>query len=91
MPRSLETATGVANAFAELFANDLPVDNLATLPARLEKVSASAVKAQVPDPTAMKAVVVGDLRTLRTSLLALGWGPIEVHDKDGNFVRMLSP
>ncbi|MEA2701218.1 MAG: zinc protease [Myxococcales bacterium] len=90
-PRSLETTSGLAAAFADAATNDLPLDDLATLPARLRKVSAGDVKAQVPEPTAAKAVVVGDLGVLRASLLRLGWGPIEEHDKDGHFVRMLSP
>jgi hypothetical protein len=38
----------------------------------------------------MKAVVVGDLASLRAPLLALGWGPIEEHDADGNVVRIIS-
>jgi hypothetical protein len=39
----------------------------------------------------MKAVVVGDLASLRASLLALGWGAVEEHDANGNVVRTIAP
>lgn len=32
----------------------------------------------------MRLVVVGDLKLVSPQLLSLGWGPIEVHDTDGD-------
>jgi predicted Zn-dependent peptidase len=89
-PRRLETIKGMAIAFADTAATDMPKDDAATIAARLAAVTAADVQAQTPDPTAMKAVVVGDLHMLRASLQDLGWGPIEEHDKAGKFLRTLS-
>jgi len=40
---------------------------------RIEETSLDAVRAAVPDPAEMKAIVIGDLATLRALLLALAW------------------
>ena len=90
MPRDLETVQGMASLFAEIAAYGLPGDRLRTLGARLDATSADAVRAVVPEPIRMKAVVVGDVASLRAPLLALGWGPIEEHDADGKVVRIIS-
>ena len=89
LPRELETVEGVANDLAQIAAYHLPLDRIATFRARVAAVSADAVRAAVPNPSAMKAVVVGDLATLRAPLLALGWGPLEEHDAAGRLVRMI--
>jgi predicted Zn-dependent peptidase len=91
LPHRLETVQGVVGEFVEMAAYQLPIDDLATLPARVEALGADDVRAAVPAPGAMKAVVVGDVAALRGPLLALGWGPIEVHDDDGNLVRKIAP
>jgi hypothetical protein len=46
----------------------------ATTGVRLQ-VSADQVRAAVPDPGAVKVVVVGDLASLKEPLAGLGWGP----------------
>ncbi|HVR64807.1 MAG TPA: insulinase family protein [Polyangia bacterium] len=89
-PRALETSPGLADSYAESAAHDLPPDHQATLHARLDAITPAAVKARVPDPSTMTAVVVGDLSVLRAPLLGLGWGPTEVHDKDGTVLGTLS-
>jgi predicted Zn-dependent peptidase len=91
LPRGLETVQGMTSLFAEIAAYGLPVDNLQTLRARLDATSADAVRAAVPQAGRMKAVVVGDLASLRGPLLALGWGAIEEHDADGNVIRIIGP
>ena len=89
--RRFETAQGTTGLFGEIAAYGQPADFLATLYVRLEALPAEAVRAAVPAPDTMKAVVAGDLATLRAPLLALGWGPIAEHDADGNFVRTIGP
>jgi zinc protease len=91
LPRGLETVQGVTAMFANVAAYGLPLDSLQTLGARLDATSAVAVRAALPQANQMKAVVVGDLASLRGPLLALGWGAIEEHDADGNVVRIIGP
>jgi zinc protease len=91
LPRELETVRGLTMLFGEIAAYGLPIDSLQTRASRLDATSADAVRAAVPEPSRMKAVVVGDVASLRAPLLALGWGPIEQHDAAGNFVRIVTP
>jgi zinc protease len=91
LPRKLETVRSLADAFSWLALLDLPIEYLDNFRARIEETQVDAVRAAVPDPAAMKAVVVGDLAALRAPLLALGWGPIEERDADGNLVRASRP
>lgn len=91
LPRSLETVRSVADTFTGLAQLELPVDYLDAFRTRIGETSPEAVRAAVPDPAAMKAVVVGDLATLRAPLLALGWGPIDECDAEGNVLRRVSP
>jgi zinc protease len=91
LPRGLETVQGVRSAFARIAAYGLPGDSLQTLRARLDATSMDDVRAAVPEPSRMKAVVVGDLASLRAPLLALGWGAIEEHDANGNLIRTIAP
>ncbi len=39
------------------------------------------------EPSHMRVVVVGDLASLRERLTALGWGPVEVRDADGELAK----
>ena len=66
------------------------MDYFETRRRQLEAVLLAAVREAVRDPATMKAVVVGDLASIRGSLLALGWGPIERRDAEGNFVEVIS-
>jgi predicted Zn-dependent peptidase len=87
--RALESAGGVAGELAQIAAYRLPLDHLSTLRARIDAVSTDGVRAAVPEPGTMKAVIVGDLASLQGPLLNLGWGPIEVHDGDGKLLRTI--
>ena len=91
LPRDLETVQGMTSRFAEIAAYGLPLDYFQTLGSRLDATSAKAVRDAVPEPGRMKAVVVGDVASLRARLLALRWGPIEEHDAAGNVVRVIAP
>jgi zinc protease len=90
LPRQLESVDGLASAFATIVAYGLPLDDLATLGRRIEALSAADVRAAVPPAGAMKVVIVGDLAALRVPLLALGWGPIEVRNEQGDIVRTIA-
>ncbi|MGH7294610.1 MAG: hypothetical protein ACRELB_06750, partial [Polyangiaceae bacterium] len=86
-PQSFETVGGIASVFARIPSFDLPADANRTLEQRLRAVTAAQVRAAVPPPEAMKAVVVGDLVSIRAQLVALGWGEIEERDPAGALVR----
>jgi zinc protease len=90
LPGWTETTTGIARSFTELIeTRDVraAADYLPRLAARIESVPWAGVRAALPDPHAIKVVVVGDLASLKAPLTSLGWGPIEVHDADGRLVR----
>jgi len=89
LPRTLETVNGVVLALSEIAAYGLPLDWLQTFEARVQAVSANDVRAAVPAPEAMTAVLVGDLGSMRAPLLALGWGAIEERDAVGKLVRTI--
>jgi zinc protease len=91
LPHRLETLQGTVAEIAELAAYQLPLDDLSTMGARIDALTADDVRAAVPPPAAVKVVVVGDLVALRGPLLALGWGPIEVRDTDGALIRTIAP
>jgi predicted Zn-dependent peptidase len=90
-PRQLETMVGIVHAYAEIAAYRLPLDWLSTYGAQVQQVSLSEVRAAMPRPETMTTVLVGDLQSLQAPLLALGWGPIEVHDAKGKLLRTISP
>ena len=90
-PRFFELIGQVVNRLAEAVMDDLPLDEASQTMARVNEVSADQVRAAVPEPGAVKVVVVGDLASLKEPLAGLGWGAIDVNDADGHRLRTLSP
>jgi zinc protease len=92
LPAWLETTTAIARSFAEVVeTRDLQAaaDYFPRLAARIENIPWAEVRATLPDPRAVKVVVVGDLASLTAPLVSLGWGPIDVHDADGRLLRTI--
>jgi hypothetical protein len=92
LPVWMETTTAIARSFTEVIeTRDLraAADYFPRLAARIESVPWAEVRAALPDPRAVKVVVVGDLASLTAPLVSLGWGPIDVHDADGRLVRTI--
>jgi zinc protease len=89
-PHRYETVKELVATVAQAEAFNLPLDNAGRVIAEVGAVSGDEVRAAVPDPAAVKAVVVGDLTVLGDSLLGLEWGPIEVRDADGRLLRTLA-
>ena len=87
LPDGFETVGGIVETLAQIPTFGLPLDEFDTREARARAVKVSDVRAVVPAPEAMKAVVVGDLPSLRAQLTALGWGVIEERDVGGALVR----
>jgi predicted Zn-dependent peptidase len=88
-PRRYETVRQLVATVAYAAGFNLPLDDASRVIAGVGAVSGDEVRAAVPDPGAVKVVVVGDLTVLKDSLLGLGWGPIEVRDADGRVLRRL--
>ncbi|AKV04528.1 Zinc protease [Labilithrix luteola] len=87
MPSRFESVSDVASAISELLVYDLPLDDFAKRPARIEAVTAADVKriaGEMLDGKQMTVVVVGDKKKLAPELEALGLGPIEERDPYGN-------
>jgi predicted Zn-dependent peptidase len=87
MPGRFETVSDVTGALADLAVYDLPIDEYASRPARIEAVTAADVKrvAQAHlHPGRMKVVVVGDRASLEPQLGALKLGPPDVRDPWGD-------
>ena len=92
LPAWMETTTAIARSFTEVIeTRDVraAAEYFPRLVARIESVPWAEVRAALPDPGAVKVVVVGDLASLTVPLASLGWGPIEVHDAEGRLVRTL--
>jgi zinc protease len=87
MPSRFEGVSDVASAVSELVVYDLPLDDYARRPSRIEAVTAADVMRVAKEyfsPEAMTVVVVGDRSTVLPQLEALGLGPIDERDAYGN-------
>jgi zinc protease len=91
LPRALETVDDLVEQLAQIAAFRFPVDQMVRYQVAIDAASPDSVRAAVPDPKAWKAIVVGDLASLREPLLALGWGPVEVRDANGRVLRTIGP
>jgi predicted Zn-dependent peptidase len=91
LPRSLDTVGALSERFAEIAAFRFPVDEIRRHQADIQAVTPDSVRDAVPDPKAWKAIVIGDLASLRAPLLALGWGPLEERDIHGRVLRTIGP
>lgn len=81
LPRRFETAEGTAKAVASVAVHGLRLDEFATLPARWAKVTREDVRRAAAahlDPSALRIVVVGDAREVRSGLEALALGELVV-------------
>jgi len=90
LPSRFETVTEMTNALADLAVYDLPLDDYATLPARIDRITAEdvqkAAKAHL-HPAALRVIVVGDKATLGPELEQLHLGSIEMRDAYGELVK----
>jgi zinc protease len=87
MPGRFETVTEVTSALADLVVYDLPLDEYATRPARIEKITAGEVQKAARahlHPDRVKVVVVGDRTSIGPSLEALHLGAFEDRDAYGD-------
>jgi predicted Zn-dependent peptidase len=87
LAQSFESVGGIVGAVGKDPVLGLAPDEMQTREARVRALTPAEVRAAVPPPEAMKAVVVGDLVSLRAQLVALGWGEIEERDTAGALVR----
>jgi zinc protease len=89
MPGRFETVSELAGALADIVIYGLPLDEYATRPARIDKVTAEdvmrAAKAHL-HPEQMKIVVVGDKAKLEPTLETLHLGVIEERDAYGDLL-----
>lgn len=81
LPGDFETVSSLANAAAELFAYDLPLDHYARLADQVRATELSAareVALRYLDPERMQILIVGDAHTVVPVLKDAGFGPIDV-------------
>ncbi len=87
LPGRFETVADVTAAVGDLVVYGLPLDEYATLPARIDRVSAAdvqrAAKAHL-HPGAIKVVIVGDRGKIDPDLAKLHLGAIETRDAYGD-------
>jgi zinc protease len=87
MPGRFETVGEVTGALSDIAVYGLPLDEYATRPARIDKITADdvlkAARAHL-HPDAIKVVVVGDRAKLEPTLETLHLGPIEEVDPYGD-------
>jgi len=75
LPQTFESVDGIAGAYSDLFATDLPPDWLVEYPKRIEAVGPADIKAVARsflDTRRMRTVVVGDMTKIRKSLRPFG-------------------
>jgi len=89
LPGRFESVDAVTQALADLVVYHLPLDEYATLPARIEKVTAEEVRKAARThlhPKTLHVVVVGDRAKLEPSFEPLHLGPIEARDAYGDLL-----
>jgi predicted Zn-dependent peptidase len=87
MPARFETVTEMTAALADLVVYDLPLDEYATRPARLEKITAEDVQKAARmhlHPDRVEVVVVGDRASVGPSLETLHLGAFEDRNAYGD-------
>jgi zinc protease len=94
LPGRFETVTDVTNALADLFVYHLPLDEYATLSARLDRVTAAdvqrAAKAHL-HPAAIEVIVVGDRAKIGPEIDLMKLGSAEVRDAYGDLPTPAKP
>jgi zinc protease len=90
LPADFETVNAMTGALSDLFVHALPLDEYATLPARVDRLTAEdvqkAAKAHL-HPASLRVIVVGDKATLGPQLEQLHLGPIEERDAYGELIK----
>lgn len=87
LPARFETASDTASTLGSLAVYGLPLDEFATRPARIQKVTREDVKRvaeQYLAPGELRVLVVGDAKVVREQLEALGLGAVEEAAPAGN-------
>jgi zinc protease len=83
LPALFETDSQTAGTLANLAIYSLPLDDYASRPARIARVTAEDIKRVATtylQPAQMRVVMVGDAAKIKASLEALGLGTIEVRE-----------
>jgi zinc protease len=90
LPGMFESNGGEAGALSEIFMYSLARDYFASLPERLNAVTAEdaeAVAKKYLRPEQMILVCVGDRAKIEPELLKLDLGSVQIRDADGNIVK----
>ena len=90
MPARFETVSAVSDALGELVVYDLPLDEYAKRPEKIDKVSAADVRKAAQThlhPRQLRIIVVGDRKTLTGALETLHMGAPEVRDAYGDILK----
>jgi zinc protease len=88
LPRSFETSRAAADALAQIFVYDLPLDYYQTYAGRVAAVTAEDVKRAADkyiQPDKFAVVIVGDRKVIEPGVKALGFGPATVVEASGIF------
>jgi zinc protease len=90
LPGRFERGTDAAASFAELFTYDLPLDYYATLPDKINAVTAEQAQAMARKyilPDKMIVLAVGDRAKIEEDMRKLNLGKVEIRDTDGKVVQ----
>jgi zinc protease len=90
LPARFEGAAALAGELAELYVNDLPPDYYDGYVEKVRAVTAADVQRAAAEhlrPGGLRAVVVGDRRTIEGGLATLGMEDAQIWDEDGSPVR----
>ena len=90
LPGRFERGTEAAASFAELFTYDLPLDYYASLPDRINAVTAEKAQAVAQKyilPEKMIVLAVGDRAKIEEELKKLNLGKLEIRDTEGKIVQ----
>jgi len=87
LPARFESTNETASSLAALAVYGLPLDEFATRPARIEKVTRDDVRRVAEkylDPDAMRIIVVGDAAAVKAQLADLGLGELRIEEAKGD-------
>ena len=90
LPGRFESNVATASSVAWLGVYGLPLDEYQSLPDRIDRIGAEAVRkiaARYLDRRKLRLVVVGDALRFQGELAGLGLGPVTMLDADGNPVK----
>ena len=93
LPGRFETASSVLNSLVSSALYGRPLDYAATLGERYAALDLDDLQSAARDyvkPSVLTWIVVGDLREIRSQVEALGIGPVEIWNEDGEPVETVS-